>query len=485
MITEPRSAGTASATPLRDAWPALTALSAVFLFEMLDNSILNIALPTIGRDLRASTTDLQWVTGAYSMLFGGLMMLFGAVADRFGRRRVMLIGLALLALASAATVLVTSPAQLIAVRALIGIAAAMTTPGSMALAFRLFDAEELRVRALTIISTAGLVGLAVGPTAGGLVLAIAPWQVLLLVNVPIAVLAFIGIRVGIAAEAREDLHTDRVDVAGAVLGTLAIIGALATGTVFIESDGIVWAGWLSAALTVVFAVGFVVRERSATQPLFDAALLRRPLVASGLVFKAASALAVSGLSFMVTLQLQFAWGWPPALAAIGMLPQVIVLLAGGRLVAPFVKRVGLVRAAWMSASAVVAGLGIFAAGSRFGYGWVLLALVLVSAGMRVVGVVAGANVLTGLPADRASIGAAFVDVSGELASGAGIAATGTILALLVSGSIATTTWTAARLVQFQDAITTAGLTLTVLAGALVFCGIISGHRRIAQIHSTE
>ena len=102
VLDTPRSAprGTAPRR-LREAWIALTGLSAVFLFEMLDNSILTVALPSIGRDLHASTAGLQWVTGAYSVAFGGLMLVFGAVADRFGRRRVMLAGLVLLAVAVA------------------------------------------------------------------------------------------------------------------------------------------------------------------------------------------------------------------------------------------------------------------------------------------------------------------------------------------------------------------------------------------------
>ena len=187
---------------LREAWMALAGLSAVFLFEMLDNSLLNVALPTIGRELHASTIALQWVTGAYAVVFGGLMLAFGAIADRFGRRRIMLIGLVLLGVASLATALVFTAEQLIAVRVGMGVAAAMTTPGSMALAFRLFEKDGLRVRAMTLISTVGLVGLAIGPPVGGFVLAIAPWQVLMLVNVPIAVLAIIGVRFGIAADDR-------------------------------------------------------------------------------------------------------------------------------------------------------------------------------------------------------------------------------------------------------------------------------------------
>jgi MFS family permease len=139
----------------REAWIALVGLSAVFLFEMLDNSILNVALPTIGHDLHASPTSLQWVTGSYSVVFGGLMLAFGAIADRFGRRRVMLVGLVLLGVASLATAFVTTSGEVIAVRGLMGVAAAMTTPGSIALAFRLFTRDGLRVRAMTLISTVG------------------------------------------------------------------------------------------------------------------------------------------------------------------------------------------------------------------------------------------------------------------------------------------------------------------------------------------
>ena len=464
--TIPRSPRT-----LREAWIALAGLSAVFLFEMLDNSILNVALPTIGRELDATTAGLQWVTGAYSVVFGGLMLLFGAVADRFGRRRVMLVGLVILGIASLGTAFVTTTEQLIAVRAVMGIAAAMTTPGSMALAFRLFGTDDLRVRAITVISTAGLVGLAVGPTAGGLALAVAPWQVLLLINVPIAALAFLGIRAGIAADDPADRHHDPIDVSGAVLGTSTIVFALVTPTLFVDLGAGSWMPWAGTAATVAAGAGFVLRERTARAPLLELRLLALPLVSSGLAYKAAAGLAVAGLSYLVTLQLQFAWGWPPAAAAVAMLPQVVVLLASGRLVGPFVQKVGLDRAAFVSSAAVVLGLAVFGLFGRFGYGWILVALVLVAAGMRVVGVVAGTNVLKGLPESRASMGAALVDTSSELATAIGIAATGTILSALFTGSITSIDWSAAQAGQFEAAVTIAGLTLTAFAGALVAVGL--------------
>jgi len=471
-MSEPTISTVTEAPPPRlgDAWLALTGLSAVFLFEMLDNSVLNVALPTIGRELTASTALLQWVSGAYSVAFGGLMLLFGAVADRVGRRRIMFVGLTLLAVVSISTVFVTSVEQLIAVRALMGVAAAMTTPGSMALAFRLFDRDDLRVRALTVISTAGLVGLAAGPIIGGFVLAVAPWQVLIVANAPIAAIAVLGIGAGVAADQRTDLHRSPIDVVGAVLGTVSVVGGLLTPTLFVAATDVALA-WGAALATVAGMVGFVLWERAAEHPLLDLRLIAKPLVASGLAYKAAAGLAMAGLSYLVTLQVQVAWGWPPALAAVGTLPQVVVLLASGRFVGPFVNRVGLERAAWTSATAVIAGLAVFALLGRFGYPWVLVALVLVAAGMRVVGVVAGNNVLRGLPQNRTSIGAALVDTASEIATAVGIAATGTILAAFVGGSITTMTMTASRLSSFQEAVSVAGLIITALAAALVGVGI--------------
>jgi len=183
----------------------------------------------------------------------------------------------------------------------------------------------------------------------------------------------------------------------------------------------------------------------------------------------------------VTLQLQLDWGWTPGHAALGLLPQVVVLLAAGPFVSRFVDRVGLDRAAWLSAAAVVVGLAVYSLLSRFGYAWVAVAvaLVLVAAGIRVNGVVAGTNVLRGLPQNRTSIGAALVDTASEVATAIGIAVTGTVLAALFTGDIATSGWSSQQSVQFQQAVTVAGLALTVLAAALVGWGALRA-RRVAE-----
>ncbi|GGM33765.1 MFS transporter [Dactylosporangium sucinum] len=457
----------ARATSLRAVWPAILGLSVVFLVEMLDNSVLNVALPTIARDLNASASDLQWIASGYSLLFGGLMIAFGAVADRYGTRRVMLIGLSLFALASLAVLAVRTPGGLVAVRAAIGVAAAMTAPGTMALCFRLFDADNLLMRATALISTVGLVGLAVGPTLGGLVLQVLPWQALLVLNVPVAALAAMCIRFGIPAD--DPAHRNRapLDLPGALLGTATIILALWTATLVVEDGWSRATPWLAGAAAVVSAVGFVVRERRTAHPMFDFALIKRPRVAASLAYQAALGLGMAALAYSVSLQLQLVWGWSPAEAALGNLPQVITMIAIGPFVEKFVERFGAGRAGPIGAAAVIAGLLSYALLGRYHYAWIAVALVLASAGMRVVMIIATVGVMRGLPEDRTAIGAALTDTSQEVATSVGMAVTGTIVAAALTGSLANVGASAAGVRTFENAVTVATLALTVVCAALV------------------
>ncbi|MFC4068288.1 MFS transporter [Actinoplanes subglobosus] len=452
---------------LRAVWPAILGLSVVFLVEMLDNSVLNVALPTIARELGASATDLQWITSGYSLLFGGLMMAFGAIADRFGTRRMMLIGLTLFALANLAVLFVHTPGQLIAVRAAIGITAAMTAPGTMALCFRLFDAENLLMRATSLITTVGLVGLAVGPTVGGLVLQVLPWQTLLVMNVPIALLAIHCIRTGIPADDPAQRNTTPLDLPGAFLGTVTIVLALWTATLAVEQGWGHVTPWLAGLGAVVTAVVFVVHERRTAHPLFDFALIKRPAVSASLAYEAAVGLGMAALAFSVSLQLQLVWGWSPAQAALGNLPQIIVMLAIGPFVEKIVTRLGTQRAARIGAAAVITGLLVYALLGRYDYAWIAVALALTAGGMRIVATIAGVTVMRGLPEDQTSTGAALSDTSQEVASSIGMAVTGTIVAAALTGSLADITSGTASAHAFENAVTTATLALTAVCAALV------------------
>jgi MFS family permease len=224
MPLTPAAATTAPTTytSLRAAWVPLLALCLAFFVEMVDNTLLTIALPTIGRDLGSGTTALQWVTGAYSLTFGGLLLTAGSAADRLGRRRVLLVGLATFGLVSLLAALVTTAGELIALRAALGVAAAMMAPITNSLVFRLFDDEALRMRAMTVMIVVGLSGFVLGPLLGGTALAHVGWEWLLVVNAPVALVAWVGVRRGVAADRPEDLTTDRLDLPGALLSTATI-----------------------------------------------------------------------------------------------------------------------------------------------------------------------------------------------------------------------------------------------------------------------
>lgn len=452
---------------LRAVWPALVGLSAVFLFEMLDNTLLNVALPTIGRQLHASASSLQWVVNGYAVVFGGLMLVFGGIADRFGRRNVMLIGLALLAVASIATLFVQTVGELIALRVVMGVAAAMTTPGTMALSFRLFKEDKLRMRAAAVISSAGIIGIAIGPTVGGLALSVVSWQVLLVVNAPIAVLSGIAIRFGIPADTADDLHSDPIDVLGGLLGTLTIVLALVSPTLFVQVGSGSLMPWTAAFCAVAAATAFVIHERRIDYPLIDFGLVARPRVASGLVFQSALGLAMAGVAYTVTLQLQLAWGWSPALAAVGIFPMVVTMLAIGPFVDRIVDRFGNNESAIYGSITTIVGLLVYALFGRYSYVWIAFALVFMSAGMRVVMVTATVNVMSGLPKERTSIGAALSDTAQEVSNAIGVAAAGTVIAVIFSGRIDAASWTHHQVTQFENAVTTAILPLAAMSAVLV------------------
>src|SRR3954449_5312229 len=235
---------------LRAAWIPLAALCLAFFVEMVDNTLLSIALPTIGRDLGSGTTALQWVTGAYSLTFGGLLLTAGSMADRLGRRRVLLVGLAAFGLLSLCVVAVSTPGELIALRAALGIAAAAMAPITNSLVFRLFDDAALRMRAVTVMIVVGMSGFVLGPLLGGTALAHVRWEWLLVVNAPIALIACIGVRLGVPADRPEDLTDDALDLPGSLLSISAIGLACYSLTSGVEH------GWVSA-ITFASVIGAV------------------------------------------------------------------------------------------------------------------------------------------------------------------------------------------------------------------------------------
>src|SRR4051812_9331974 len=311
---------------LRAAWIPLAALCLAFFVEMVDNTLLSIALPTIGRDLGSGTTALQWLTGAYSLTFGGLLLTAGSLADRLGRRRVLLVGLAAFGLLSLGVVFVTTPGQLIGLRAGLGIAAAAMAPITNSLVFRLFDDKALRMRAMTVMITVGMSGFVLGPLLGGTALAHVGWEWLLLVNAPIALIACIGVRLGVAADRPEDLTDDRLDLPGAALSVTTI------GLACYALTSAVQHGWLSAVTlaSIIGAAGalaaFVRHERRTSAPMLDLGLFSNGTVRGAVIAQAGTSIAMASVMFGLILHFQYAYGWSPVRAGLANLPIIVTML---------------------------------------------------------------------------------------------------------------------------------------------------------------
>src|ERR1700733_6694 len=209
-----------SAAPRSHRWAALVVVCASALIINLDNTILNVALPTLVRDLHASSSELQWIVDSYAMVFAGLLLVGGSLADRFGRKRFFLIGLAVFAAGSIGAARSGSVDLLIAFRAVMGAGAALTIPSSLSIINDVFRDPKERAKAIGAWGgTIGL-GIAIGPIAGGLLLARFWWGSIFLVNVPIVIAAFVGAVLFVPDS--KNPAADRPDPGGAILSILGL-----------------------------------------------------------------------------------------------------------------------------------------------------------------------------------------------------------------------------------------------------------------------
>lgn len=288
---------------------------------MLDGTVVNVALKVIGTDLSASLQELQWVTNAYLLVLASLILLGGSLGDRFGRRRIFVIGVAWFATASLLCGLAQSPWQLIAARALQGIGGALLTPGSLAM-IQGGIAKADRARAIGAWSGLGGVAAAVGPFVGGGLVQFAKWRYVFLINVPIAALTMVIARK--VPETEDPQAAGRFDVAGATLAA----GGLAAVTLALVQATTLPAGWLigSWILGVLALAAFIVVERTSRSPMMPTGLF------SSMQFSAANAMtlvtyaALGAMTFFLVLQLQIGVGYLPLAAGVASLPITVLML---------------------------------------------------------------------------------------------------------------------------------------------------------------
>jgi EmrB/QacA subfamily drug resistance transporter len=453
---------------LRAAWIPLAALCLAFFVEMVDNTLLSIALPTIGRDLGSGTTALQWVTGAYSLTFGGLLLTAGSVADRLGRRRVLLVGLALFGLLSLGVVFVSATGELIALRAALGIAAAAMAPITNSLVFRLFDDKALRMRAITLMIVVGMSGFLLGPVLGGTALAHVRWEWLLVVNAPIALVACLGVWLGVAADRPEDLTDDALDLPGAVLSVGTIGLACFSLTSGVEH------GWLSAPTlvsvlgAVAAAVAFVWHERRSASPMLDLGLFSNGTVRGGAIAQTGTSIAIASVMFGLILHFQYAYGWSPVRAGLANLPIIVTMIVATPVSEGLAKRYGHRIACLVGAALLAGGLAGLAWGVEHGYLPIAVSMVLMTIGLRTVMTICAVALVDAMPANRTSIGAALNDTAQEVGTSVGTAVVGTLIAALVTTRLPVGTWSTDLVASFFHG---ERITYAVLA---VLVGVIAG-----------
>jgi EmrB/QacA subfamily drug resistance transporter len=289
---------------------------------LLDATAVNVALPTIGADLGASLAGLQWSVTGYTLALAALVLLGGALGDRYGRRRVFVVGVGWFAVASLLCGLAQGTGQLVAARVLQGIGGALLTPGSLALIQSSFRAGD-RARAIGLWSALGGIAGLLGPTVGGLLVDTVGWRWVFGVNAPLAVLTLLAVRH--VPESRDPDASGRFDVAGAVLGALALAG-LTYALIAAGDDPAAGPVAVAAAVAVLAGVAFVVRERRAPHPMLPLSMFTdRQFTGANLSTLAVYA-ALGGSSFFLVLQLQTALGYDATAAGASLLPSTLALV---------------------------------------------------------------------------------------------------------------------------------------------------------------
>lgn len=410
----------------RRPWIILGVLCVTILVISIDNTILNIALPTIVRTLHATSSQLQWVVDAYAVTFAGLLLTLGSVGDRFGRKWVFLSGLVVFGAGSAFAAWSGSPDRLTMARVVMGLGGAALMPSTLSILVNAFPEENAKRRAIGIWSGAAGIGVAAGPILGGLLLSQFWWGSVFLINVPICL---VGAAATILLVPNSRNPTGRkLDPVGAGLSIVAL-GLLLWG--IIEATNL---GWTSpvilASLTAAgFAVlVFVVWELRSKSPMLPVHFFANPRFSAAVSAVALVIFALLGMFFLVTQYLQFSLGYSPFETGIRVGPVALTLLV----VAPF----SVLLAHRFGTKAVVAtGLALVAAGlvllSRTSttttYFGDLPALLLLAAGAGLAMAPCTESVMGSVPLAEAGVGSATNDTAMQIGGALGVAVLGTFL----------------------------------------------------------
>jgi EmrB/QacA subfamily drug resistance transporter len=415
-------------------WQILAVLCVSLFVIVMDNTIVNVALPTLARELDAGTSSLQWIVDAYTLVFAGLLLAAGGLGDRFGRKGALLAGLALFGAFSAAGAFASSTGQLISARAVMGVGAALIFPTTLAIVVNVFTEPRERAAAIGIWTAIAGVGVALGPISGGWLLEHFSWGSVFLVNVPVTVAGIVGTLVLVPRS--RDPRAPRLDLPGLAL---SIAGVTLLVWSLIEAPS---HGWISATTiggitgAVALLSVFAWWELRTPAPLLDVHLFRNMRFTAASLAITLGFFALFGFIFLVTQYLQLVKGYSALQAGVRTLPFAIAMVVAAVSSPKVVQRIG-------TKVVVAAGLALMAGGfaiastndASTSYSVIASAMVLMGFGLGSAAAPATESILASLPREKAGVGSAVNDTTREVGGTLGVAVLGSIMASVYGGRI--------------------------------------------------
>ena len=411
----------------RRRWVALIFLAFSLLVIALDNTVLNLALPSISRQLGSNSSSLQWIVDAYVLVFAGLLLTSGAIGDRFGRKGVLQIGLSVFALFSLGAALSTSTGMLIAMRAMMGIGGALIMPSTLSILTSTFRDNKERAQAIAIWAATFALGIGIGPLIGGWLLEHFHWSSVFYINVPIVAIGLTGGYFFMQNSKAEKPR--KLDIPGFVL-SIAGLFALVYGIIQAGADG--WTAHnvligFGAAVTILTL--FAIRERTAAEPMLPLGFFRNPSFTGANIALTLMAFGLFGSFFFMGQYLQSVHGYTPLQTGVRLLPMAITSFIFSALSAQLARRIG---------TKITVGLGIFISGGGFLYFASIAAVdtvyLLIALGMCIIALgisftmsPATNSIMGSIPMAEAGIGSAMNDTTRQIGGALGVAIIGTIM----------------------------------------------------------
>jgi EmrB/QacA subfamily drug resistance transporter len=418
-------------------WWTLVAVSLATLMAYLDNNVVNVALPTIQRDLHLSVSGLEWVVSSYLLVFAGLLLAGGRLADHYGRRRMFLVGLAIFTVSSLASGLAGNAAVLIASRAVQGLGAALLVPTTLAIILATFSDPRERNVAVGIWNAIAALALAIGPLIAGFISQHLHWGWIFFINVPVGVItAVIALPAMDESRGGREGEARRLDVPGLVVSAVMLFSLVYA---LIEGQD---RGWTSPVILGAFVLaavalaGFLLVESRTTQPMVALSMFRSRVFSGGTVTMMLWGFGVFGIYFFTALYLQDILGFSPTKAGLAFVPMALAVVVFSGLAGPVAARIRTHRAVAGGMLLMAAGLVLFALlGANASFAALMPAFVVFGAGAGLMNVPLTTAILGAMPPERSGIASALLNASREVAGLLGITVIGAVLRTRESSAV--------------------------------------------------